>query len=1381
MSEVKKEKKPHWVRRIFIGLVLLLFVLALLVLGLRWWITTDGGSNFLESQIENRQLGPIKRVEIDGLSGDPLDVITLKGLRVYDREGLWLTASDIKFDWSPWPLRNRHLVVEDLDIARLEVLRTPVLEEAEAGEPFTAQFNDADISALVLGEAILGQAAILKVDAQGGLLEGGAVEVVLSAIRTDAAGDEINLDFKRAPNGDMTGAFEIYGQPGGTIATLLRAPVGRTVSGQGAVNGTIDTGAGNAVITFGEARAIDTNINWSQEAANVEAELNTNDWGIFDSSRRFMGETLNVTANLNRTVTPQAFTASATSVNVKAYVSGELPEAGGLPSAVDFNVSSKTLSAILPMPEGYTFGAGSAKGRVQMGDIISGRADINITNVNSPYGRADRLTGPISVSPVGKAYRLVTNLRAVAPVTTAELPLELGPDAVLKLKGLFNPETEQVTELDASLSSGGNITTAKGRLAFDTSQLDLNGQVQANLKAIGTAPPGAINTSYSASRTATSDLAVSAAGEFRPESTFAEPLGGLIGDVLNFDIDMTPVEGGARLRNSLVSSDGFKLAAEGRITDTLDLSAEIAVSRPVTVAALDITAPSQFSATITGPRADPALRLDGTLEAATLAGQNFENIRLRTELTALLSAPKGPVRLTADTIYGPLDLEARLASTEAGYAVDDLDLMLANLSVGGDLALDPDNIATGQLVVNLPEEGDRYARATLDLANISGEQGVTLKADAKNIIYKTYAIETLSLNAAGTLAALTGEVSLDGRTGETLLTREFGLDTPLTLTRTPDNAYRLVLEPDADYGRYQLGHSEAVALEYQAGKIGLAAPLTLNGKPFALNYTSEAGAETLKIQSADLPIDLVPLPGNLGETRGRVSIDVDAKHGGSGQLSGQGVIKVTDWRGFDFKKGEGFTTALTLDLQSQSVGWRLGAEDSANLKIEGNGSLPIMPGESLMAIRPNMTAPMQGRLDIQGSAKPLLSLMSAEEAEPEGRLEARLDVGGTLGSPRIEGQANGKELRYELPELGTRLRNGRFTANFTNDTIDVTDVYVRDSKKGTLEGSGNFKLGEYAIPLGRLDIKAKKFIALDRKDYEGTVSGTLFFESEKEAATLGGDVTVKKAEVKQFVAGRVAVVEIEVEEINGSMGDIAVQKKVESAPIKLDLRVRAPRNIFVRTRGLDVELELDVALKGTVSEPELFGEANVRRGGYRIAGKELQFTEGSIEFSGSLADAKVNLKAETDTQNISASVEITGTVEDPKIDLTSTPERPQDEILSALLFGRSVTELSTIEAAQLAGALAQFSGAGGGFDLMGGLRDALGVGQLSIGVGEDGQASFSGGRYLAKDVYLQIFTGAGPDSTGAVLDWELRKNLSLRSRVQSDNEQSLTLKYKKDF
>ena len=1381
MTDVKTEKTSNWLRRICLGLLLFGLLAVLAALGLRWWITTDSGSNFLERQIENRQLGPIKRVEIDGLSGDPLDRLTLKRLRVYDGEGLWLSASEIQFDWSPWPLRTRHLVVEDLDIARMDVLRRPKLEKIEPGAPFTARLDNADIAALTLAEAVIGQAATLKIDMQGGLLPGGAVKAVLTALRTDTSGDEINLDFKRAPDGDISGTFEIAGQPGGMIAAALRAPSGQMLSGGGEINGTIETGSGTALITFGTAKAIDAHVKWSPETAGVEAELNTANWGIFDASRQALGSKINLMAALDRSASPQTFDASAVSPNLNAVISGEVPEAGGRPDALNFNVRSSQLGAVLPLPAGYRLGAGSARGRVQLSEIMSGTAEIDVANLISPYGRAARLSGPITLSPNGKAYRVTTKLRAVSPVTAAELPISLGADAVLTGQAVINPETRQVSALDAVLTSGGNTTSAKGSLAFDASQLNLTGQIQTQVKSIGTVPAGAIDAEYTLQRTALSDPALSARGTFRPDGTFAPPLDALAGDVIAFDVDMTPIEGGVQLRDSLVSSDGIRVAAEGKITDSLDLSAEIAVSQPVTLAALDITAPSQFSATVTGPRSDPALRLDGTLDAADLAGQSFENIRLRTEVTELLSAPKGPVRLTADTAYGPLDLEARLASSQAGYAVSDLDLTLAGLSARGELALDSSNIATGQLALNLPEEGDRYARAILNLENTGGEQGLRLMADAKNVVYQAYAVEMLSFRAAGTLAALTGELVMEGKEVNTLLTREFGLDTPLSLTRTAENAYRLTLQPDADYGRYQLGHSGPVAIGYQAGKIAVNAPLTVNGKPLELSYDREGSVETLRLNARDLSMDVVPLPGALRETKGRISVDLNIRHGGAAQLSGQGEIAVTDWRGFEFDKGEGFTTALALEFQPQSVGWRLSAADATDLKAEGQGILPLASGKSLLAVRPNMTASMQGRLDIAGSAKPLLTLITAEAAEPEGQLDARLDIGGSLGSPQIEGRVKGQAFRLELPSLGTRLRDGRFTANFTNDTIDVSDVYVRDNKKGTLEGSGRFKLGEYAIPLGRLDVTAKGFNALDRKDYEGSVSGSMFFESEIEAATLGGDVTVKRAEVKKFVQGRVAVIEIDVEEINGRMDEIAVEERSEAAPVKLDLRVRAPRNIFVRTRGLDVELDLDVTLKGTVSEPQLFGEANVRRGGYRIAGKELQFTEGGIEFNGSLNAAKVNLIAETDTQNISASVEITGTVEAPKIELTSTPERPQDEILSALLFGRSVTELSTIEAAQLAGALAQFSGAGGGFDLMGGLRDALGVGQLSIGVGEDGQASVSGGRYLAKDVYLQLFTGAAQDSTGAIIDWEIRKNLFLRSKIQSDNEQSLSLKYEKDF
>lgn len=1381
MSGSDTKKKPNWLRRIGLGIFLILIFCIATFIGLRWWVTTDSGLGFIERQIEARQIGPIERVEIDDLTGDPLSAFSIRNLRLYDEDGLWLTASDLNLSWSPWPLRKRHLVVRDLDVSKVEVLRRPLLKKTESGEPFTARLDDADIAALNLGPAVLGQAATLQVDAQGRVLNDQTVSAILNIVRTDIPGDALTLDFSREANGNMSGTFEIEGQPQGPIAQLFRAPAGKNISGSGNILGTLETGSGTIRIDFGDLQAIKSTLAWSIEQANFQADIRTTDWGLFDQSRTALGDRITLSATLDRSVLPQKFAANASAPDLDAKLSGEWPETGGLPSTLDFDLQSKSLSAILPLPDGYQVGSGSLQGQLIRSEILSGQANINIESVVTPYGRAAGLSGPLALKPQGSDYVFDAALKAVSPVTTAELPFTLGQAADLKATGRFNPETLRVSGLNAILSSAGNQSTAKGNLNIDGSEFNLAGQAKLNLKPIGNVPPGALDADYDLAKSTGTEIAVTARGTFRPEGALPPPLGAVTDDIVSFDIDMTPIPGGIELQEALLGAGGVRVAALGRVTDRLDLSAEINLSRPVSLASLDLSAPSQFSAKLSGARENPNLRLDGTLDGAKLAGQSFEAVRLRTEISDILSAPKGPFRLNAETAYGPLDLEARLASTAAGYAVQDLELTVAELRAAGDLALDADQIATGQIFLVLPEAGDRYARAKLDLRNVSGEQGLTVTADAENVAYGRYAFETFSLDMAGTLAGLTGDLALEGRDMQDLVTREFALDSPLRLSRSSENLYRLEMEPTAEYGRYQIGSRGPVTLEYATGRLNVDAPLTLSGQALNLEYKRLTGSETLSLTGQDLPVGLLPLPGTLAESKGRISIDLNLRQNEADSVSGKGEIQIADWRGFDFKKGEGFTTNLVLDFQSRSINWQLGSEASENFRMQGQGRLPINSSRGLASIRPDLVSSLDGQLNFGGSAKPLLSLTTPEEAEPDGSLDARLDIGGTLGNPQIEGQASGQALRLELPQLGTRLRDGRFTATFTNDTIDVRDVYVRDTKNGTLEGGGQFKLGEYARPIGRLEVRAKAFRVIDRKDYEGQVSGTLFFESDQETATLGGNVKVDRAEVKQFVQGRAAVVEIEVEEINGQMDAITVKDRPASVPVKMDLRVRAPRSIFVRTNGLDVELDMDVTIKGTVSEPLLFGEANVRRGGYRIAGKELQFSEGGIEFDGSLNDAEVNLIAETQTQNINATVNITGTVEDPEIELSSTPERPQDEILSALLFGRSVTELSTIEAAQLAGALAQFSGAGGGFDLMGGLRDALGVGQLSIGVGEDGQALLSGGRYLAKDVYLQLFTGAGPNSTGAIIDWELHKNLFLRSKVQSDNEQSLTLKYKKDF
>ncbi len=1381
MAETEQKKTANWAKRLLLSVLVLGFLLLALAIGARVWITTSGGARFIESQINTRQLGPIKRTEISGLSGDPLNEFSISSLKLYDRDGLWLSASDIQIDWSPWSLRNRHLDLRDFDVAEIDILRRPALEVTEPGKPFTAQIGDIDIAALTLREELIGQDAVLQVVAQGGILGEGAAEAVLNIVRLDAAGDEVSLDFTRKPNGDMVGDFKLKGAIGGTVATILQAPETAPVTGSGKINGTLERGEGDAIISFGETQAIDASVNWTPDFVALTTDITTTSWPIFNSARNMIGQKLNINANLDRTKNPRAFTAKIEAESLEANVSGDLGDERLMPEAVNFDIQSSQLGAILPLPNGYTLGTGTAKGQLNLGEAISGNATVDIVNILTPYGRMAKLSGLITLSPEGEAFLFETNLTAMQPVFTQELPITLSQTVLLTAKGRADLDARRVTTLEAALTSGQDRVTVKGSLSFDSTRLDLAGRVNARLKSVGQFPSGQIVTRYAVRKTAQSDPAISAMGNFTTTENFSAPLDQLLGNDINYEIKMQPITGGVRITDGRIRTENMRTAFAGRATETLDISAELSILNALTLNAVDLSGPSEFSAMITGPRTDPNLKLEGSAPSVLVAGQRATSVRLRTELMDLVTAPKGPLRLEAQTDYGPLDFSADLASTETGYAAREIDLKIAGLSVGGDLALGADKLATGRLGVNLPQEGERYARAFVDLSAVNGEQGIAFTADAKDVAYGDYAVQSLVAEATGTLAGLSGKIDISGRRTDTMLIREFGFQSPLTLNRTPETGYTLTLMPEADYGRHRIGHSEAVTLRYHSGDIAAEAPLLLNGQPLSLDYARAKGLETIRVRARDLPMTLLPLPGTLAESRGTVSVNLNARHNTSEQLSGQGVVRIKDWRGMDIDAGRGLTLTTTLDLQPSSVIWRLENRTESDLKLAGTGQFSLIPGDNISAIRPNMTAPLSGGLTVSGSAKPLLSLVTLDDAKPDGTLAAELELAGTLNAPLIEGDVSGENLRLEIPSLGTRIRQGRFTADFTNDTIDVRDVFVADAKDGTLQGGGQFKLGEFGRPIGKLEVKAKDFRALDRKDYEGQTTGTLYFDSTAERATIGGDVKFDRAEVKQFVAGRVAVVEIEVEEINGRMDELDTSERPEAAPIYLDLRVRAPRRVFVRTRGLDVELEMDVTLKGTTAAPEIYGTASVVRGGYRIAGKELAFSTGSIEFDGKLQDAKVNLVAETDTQNISATVNITGTVEKPEIELSSTPERPQDEILSALLFGRSVTELSTIEAAQLAGALAQFSGAGGGFDLLGGLRDALGVGQLSIGIDEDGQATVSGGRYLAKDVYLQVFTGAGPDSTGAVIDWEIRKNLSLRSKVQADSQQSFSLQYKKDF
>ena len=1379
-TQQKAENTPSWPKRIFWTLVSLIILLVLCVIILRIFITTSPGARFIENQVNKRSFGPIEAIEMSGFSGDPLKDISIERLIIKDKDGVWVRIENLEMKWKPFAYFKDHLWIENLVIEKTDVLRKPVLNPTENTDPLPKMTLETfKFGAINLDESLAGQSMSLESSGQFIAETSGAITAKVNASRLDARGDALDLDFNRTDAGAMTGVFSIEGAAGGPIATLLKAP--DAVTGSGNISGTDVSGDGDITIAFGKTETLRAKADWTESAIAGSANINLEGWPAFESIRAQLGSNLVSTLKVDRN-DAKAFNTTLNVPGLSVNANGNLPQEGFVPALANVDIKADKLTTFVSMPDGYGVGKTSATGRVALATPYGFDGRISLANIKSPYGNAAQITGPLFISQTGAdIYNFKTDFTLTDVISTASLPVDLAPKTKLKTLGNFDNSEGRISLQSFDVSSGVNQVSGKGILTTGAQDIDVSVKGTAAIKAQGSIPEGLLKADVTLLKTPESLLAVTTDGAFRPGAPLAEPLGGLIGEQLVFRAAMSPVDQGLKISNASIAGENAKAAIEGIFGDRLDLSGEAILSAPLTVKSVAVDGGAEASFTVTGSRNAPAVRLDAKAGSVTAQNYTLKNARLRTEITDILNAPKGPIQIEAETENGPLSISTQFASTPGVYVANDIDLAWGRLMAEGDLELPEDGIAIGKINLNLPEREGQYARAALTLTNTSGEQGVGLTAEAKQITLGSFDLDTLTAEANGTLASLTGTLAAKGQRGENLTSRGFGVETPFTLTQNKDEGFKGILSPEVNYGNIVVSARTPIVATYAAGEITLNAPLAVLDGTVDLIYERGETQEVFKLDAKTLPITLIPMPGNLADTRGRISADIDFSSQNGMPLKGAGEVTLTDWRGFDVKKDEGLTGTLRTVINSGEAETVLTASSPAGFKADGKLRTPLASADSVAGTRLNMSAPISGSFSASGAAAAVFGLFTPSDAELGGSLSANIEIAGTATTPRVEGQAGGQDIRFELPELGTRIRKGRVTARFTNDSLSVSDLYIADADDGTLTGGGEFKLGELGRPLGKVDIAANNFRVLDRKDVEAKVKGTLAFESAPKDATLSGDITIKNAEVKQFVTGSVSVIEIEVDEINRPDKEDKITIQKPKTPINLNLRVRAPRKIFIRSRGMDVEMAVDATINGTVSEPLFTGEAKVVRGGYKLAGKTLEFEDGTIIFDGDLESARVDFKAVAETQNLNASVTIKGTVKDPEIALSSSPERPQDEILSALLFGRSATELSTIEAAQLAGALAQFSGAGGGFDLLGGLRNAFGINQLSLNFNPDGSAQLVGGRYLAKNVYLEVFSGAGPDQTGAIIDWEIRRNIALRSRIRADNDQALSLKWKRDF
>ncbi len=430
-----------------------------------------------------------------------------------------------------------------------------------------------------------------------------------------------------------------------------------------------------------------------------------------------------------------------------------------------------------------------------------------------------------------------------------------------------------------------------------------------------------------------------------------------------------------------------------------------------------------------------------------------------------------------------------------------------------------------------------------------------------------------------------------------------------------------------------------------------------------------------------------------------------------------------------------------------------------------------------------------GQLRYDGPADTLWRLSRVELFDLSGPVAIAADLSGTMSDPVLRGSVQAKGARIESATTGTVLSNVQAAGRFAGSRLAIEQFTADAGKGGRVSGTGRFDFGlensggaQGGIGLD-LTLNADRAVMIDRDDIGATVTGPLRFQSTGVGGTISGAVRLVNSRYRMGQATAAsAVPQLTVREINQPDGDDDGNARL--TPWKLDIKAKAADSLFVTGLGLTSEWSADVVITGAPDNPAINGRADLIRGDYEFAGREFELSRGVIRFAGEVpANPALDIEANADSTGLNASIRVTGVALKPEITFTSVPALPQDELLSRLLFGTSITNLSAPEALQLAAAVAALRDGDGGLNPINAVRRAAGLDRLRIlpADPQTGQGtSIAAGKYVTRQFYAEIVTdGAGYSATR--VEFQITRWLSLLSSISTLGRQSANIRVSRDY
>ncbi|MFN7055234.1 translocation/assembly module TamB domain-containing protein [Hyphomonas sp.] len=1361
-----------WLRRHpwLTGALVAVAGLAGLAAAVRVWITTDSGRDFIVSRINGTDIAGYGRIRIYALTGDPLSSMAIAKLSIEQEDGAWIEAQDLRLTWSPMGLLTRSVQVSEIRARRIDVLSRPVREDrpepSSGGGSWQIQLTSLSVGELVLADDVAGPRSSSEISARFVQAHNGSLDAALRLRPIEGRGDRVDLLVVMTASRRFDVTVIADAPAGGFFSHLLELPEGSAGRLEASGGGDLRNGVAEARFLVDRQDMLSLSGKIEEGVLNTAARLNAAGLPLPANIAAFLGDEAEAAlmADLNARNVPFEFVALVEEgeVRLSGTADTERRELVG-PASVWLDLAS--------LEPFWTDGAGlhldGQLSHTRAGTDYAGLLRL-IPAETSPLP-FEAAAGQVSVSYRDGSLPFEGELDLFGPFALGEqVDAALGRTPRLVMRGRFETGTSEVILDTARLEHQTGSLTLNGRVAVAEQRLSLSGRARQSIAAFvpgfGGAAEGLVSLEGSFNALAAS-VALNLRGVSGPDAL--EPV--IAGN--------GQLAGSVRIAGGEVTTSGLRLrlpGAEASVTGQLAGQSGLALDLTATQTAnLETSGASVSLGEITAQLSRPGDALlitasssDGALQYGS---DVVSNVRVSARLEQRGDTITGPVRVGGRYEGERVEISAILDRREGATGISDIAGFFAGLRIAGE-------------------------------ADIRDAGGLTLDArlTGEDLNYAGSSASSLSVEAA--VRQIPGEaisVRLDADVRDTVLAGGTRIGRISGNVRTVNGGYTYAARIE-DGSRDRLADVRLSGTARLDGDVP-EGTLRLSGRVFGQAIETRRDAVWRLGDVPEFNADVGVLGGGLTARLGLVQREPEFTFGldnvdagpllslyrvpvSSARINGEGRFRPfgTNPSGrFDIRTSSpvtGLDGAISLDVN--------GTLDAAALRLGGSAGYGPTLGGTFTAVLPvtaredilvalNREAPLQGNGQFAGDLAAIRLITLAYGHDIGGRLESRFTLNGSLDAPNIDGTASLRDGVYEYGAMGLNLNRITMDAALRNGALSV-DANGAGAEGGSLTASG--RMG--GATEERIDLRLSRLLVYDRNRDRVRLSGNAALRDTADARLVTGALTIDEAafSLDNLPGPSVRTLNVRWKE------DITEEEAVPvlEKPIRFDLSVASDRRIFISGRGLDSEWGVQLAVTGSPAAPLLNGRATLVRGELELARRPFVFDSGQLTFDGPLDTARIAISAERQVNGFTARVDLSGPPAQPRIDLSSRPDLPPDEILSRMLFGRSVMDLSPLEAAELAGSIARLSGQRPILDPLGGLQAGLGLDRLRVGMDEDGQTEIGVGQYLAPDVYLEV-TSAGAAGNSVEVEWQPRPQLSVTSEARSTGETRLSIRWKRDY